>query len=480
MVDISSSEGGGGGGKRFGCLFGKDDFFPEESFQSWSNYMKALGETKTRLRNRLTTRSSEKEVNAMTERKANRDAGPAVVISFLISGFSAMLCVFCYTEFACEIPVAGGSFAFIRVELGDFLAFIAAGKILVYCRGSKCCPTWTSYCATLLNYKPDDFRIHVRALPENYDHLDPLAVVIPILIGTAACLSTKASSRFNFTAAMVNVVVILLFIIAGLTKANPENFTANFAPNGPRGVFTASAVFFFSYIGFDADIPIGLLGSMSFIIVIYCALSATLWLMQSYTVIDVSAPYSLAFEAVGMKWVKILVAVGAVIAINQKAGTPIHATIVMTLANCFVGFFTDLGILSNLLSIATLFIFTLVVVSLLVRRYYVQGETTDSDRNKFIGLLLLIQARKPKLWGVPLISWLPALSIAMNMFLLGSLDAASFIRFGIWTGILLLYYFFVGLHASYDSAKELADRADKEHSELGNVEAGRPITAVSG
>ncbi|KAI3853567.1 hypothetical protein MKW98_025084 [Papaver atlanticum] len=595
MVEVSSNEAGGGGGdgkRSSGCFCSckKEDFFPEESFQSWGNYMKALGETKMRLRNRLTTRSSEdEEVNAMTERshnqmkktltwfdliwfgfgavfgagiyvltglEARRDAGPAIVISFLISGFSAMLCVFCYTEFACEIPVAGGSFAFIRVELGDFLAFIAAGNILFeyIVGGASVARTWTSYCATLLNYKPDDFRIHVTALPENYNHLDPLAVVIPILIATVACLSTKGSSRFNSTAAMINVAVIFLIIIAGLTKANPENFTTNFAPNGPRGVFTASAVLFFSYIGFDAvstmaeetknpgkDIPIGLLGSMSFIICVYCALSVTLCLMQSYTVIDVSAPYSLAFEAVGMKWVKILVAIGAVIgmttnllasligqaryfthigrthmappwlaAIHKKTGTPIHATIVMTLANCIVGFFTDLGILSNLLSIATLFIFTLVAISLLVRRYYVQGETSDSDRNKFIGFLLLIilssiatsvywavsdgwigyiptvliwflstlglklmvkQARNPKLWGVPLVPWLPAVSIAMNMFLLGSLDAASFIRFGVWTGILLLYYFFVGLHASYDSAMEEADR--------GNVEAGHPVTAVS-
>lgn len=134
-------------------------------------------------------------------------------------------------------------------------------------------------------------------------------------------------------------------------------------------------------------------------------------------------------------------------------------------------------------------------LALLVRRYYVAGETTSSHRNKLIlcivlilassvataaywgltgdhdwiayvvtlpvwliatlGLVFLVpQARRPKLWGVPLVPWLPSASILINIFLLGSIESASFIRFGAWTGILLLYYFLFGLHASYDAAKE--------------------------
>lgn len=64
------------------------------------------------------------------------------------------------------------------------------------------------------------------------------------------------------------------------------------------------------------------------------------------------------------------------------------------------------------------------------------------------------QAKQPKHWGVPLVPWLPSLSIAINIFLLGSIDKDSFIRFGIWSTFLLVYYFLFGLHASYDTAKE--------------------------
>ncbi|KAF6140806.1 hypothetical protein GIB67_042219 [Kingdonia uniflora] len=201
--------------------------------------------------------------------------------------------------------------------------------------------------------------------------------------------------------------------------------------------------------------------------------------------------------------------------VNERTGTPVNATIVMLVATAIIGFFTSLGILSNLLSISTLFIFMLVALALLVRRYYKSGTTTPTDRNKFIVCLALIlgssiatavywalsedgwilyvitvpiwllgtlgirffvpQAHFPKQWGVPLVPWLPSVSIAINIFLLGSIDGKSFQRFGIWTAVLLLYYFFFGLHASYDMAKESQKRktVDESNAELNKIEEGQ-------
>ncbi|KAK9153311.1 hypothetical protein Sjap_000791 [Stephania japonica] len=580
--------------KREWCC-SKNDFFPEESFESWGSYLKALRETKTRLRDRVLARShDDRELNEVRESSKNEmkkslswwdlmwfgvgaivgagifvltglearnDAGPAVVLSFFISGVSALLSVFCYTEFAVEIPVAGSSFAYLRVELGDFIAFIAAGNILFeyVVAGASVSRSWTSYLATLCNQNPSNFRVHVPKLAQNYNYLDPLAVLISVLVALAACYSTKASSIFNSIATIIHIVVLLLIVIAGLTKANLSNFTSNFAPYGPSGIFTASAVLFFAYVGFDGvatmaeetknprrDIPIGLVGSMVITIFLYCLLAITLCLMQAYNTIDVDAPFSMAFQAVGMNWAKYLVSLGALKAmtavllaniigqaryfthigrthmappwfaiIRERTGTPVNATVFMTLANCLVGFFTDLGVLSNLLSISTLFIFSLVALALLVRRYYVTGETTSAARNKLIGFLCLIigssvanavywaasggkswigytvtvpiwflstlglklmveEARKPKLWGAPLVPWLPSASIAVNIFLLGSLDGASFARFGIWTAVLLVYYLLVGLHSSYDASKQFRKQ------NVDNMEAGANAGALDG
>jgi len=271
------------------------------------------------------------------------------------------------------------------------------------------------------------------------------------------------------------------------------------------------------------DIPIGLVGSMVIIIIVYCLMALTLCLMQSYKTIDPDAAYSVVFSKVGMDWAKYIVALGALegmttvlmvgvvgqarylthiarthmfppwfALVNEKTGTPVNATAIMIIATAVIAFFTSLDVLSNLLSISTLCIFSLVSIALLVRRYYVSGETSIKNQQMLITFLAIIiassvatavywatsdgwigylitvpalflgtlglrlfvpQARKPNRWGVPLVPWIPVLSIAINVFLLGSIDKASFIRFAVWTVTILVYYIFVGLHASYDTAK---------------------------
>ncbi|XP_059437211.1 cationic amino acid transporter 1-like [Corylus avellana] len=578
-------DGGDEGIRRRGCSCAKSDFLPEESFRSWGNYGKALMETPMRLKDRIVTRSMDHtelvEVKArshnemkktlnwwdlmwfgigavigagifvLTGLEAREHAGPAVVLSYVVSGVSALLSVFCYTEFAVEIPVAGGSFAYLRVELGDFMAFIAAGNILLeyVIGGAAVARSWTSYFATLCNHKPNDFRIVAHGLSEDYKYLDPIAVVVITAICVLAVLSTRGSSRFNYIASIFHVVVLLFIIIAGLIKADTKNYTP-FAPFEARGIFKASAVLFFAYVGFDAvstmaeetknparDIPIGLVGSMVITTLAYCLLAVTLCLMQSYETLDVDAPFSVAFEVVGWSWAKYIVAAGALkgmttvllvgavgqarylthIArthmlppwlahVNERTGTPINATVVMLVATAIIAFFADLPILSNLLSISTLFIFMLVAVALLVRRYYVTGVTTETNRIKLVVFILLIlgssiatavywavsdgwvgyvitapiwliatvgiwlfvpHAREPRLWGVPLVPWLPSLSIAINIFLLGSIDKASFARFGVWTLIIFIYYFVIGLHASYDTAKESSNGEERKNVEEG-------------
>uniref|UniRef100_A0A0D9ZAY6 Cationic amino acid transporter C-terminal domain-containing protein n=1 Tax=Oryza glumipatula TaxID=40148 RepID=A0A0D9ZAY6_9ORYZ len=591
---MAVGDGGGGGVRRRGCGCSKEDFFPEESFSSWEAYGRALRSTGARLADRLTARSLDAtelhEVRArsgadmkrdltwwdlawfgvgavigagifvLTGQEARNAVGPAVVISYVVSGVSAMLSVFCYTEFAVEIPVAGGSFAYLRVELGDFMAFVAAGNILLeYCiGGAAVARAWTSYFATLLNHHPNDFRIHAASLAADYSRLDPIAVAVIAIICLLSVLSTKASSRFNYVLSVLHVAVIAFIIVAGLTKADAANLTRDFMPYGPRGVFAASAVLFFAYIGFDAvstmaeetrdparDIPVGLVGAMALTTALYCALAVTLCLMVPYGEIDPDAPFSVAFADRGMGWAKYVVAFGAlkgmttvllVSAVGQarylthiarthmmppwlarvhpRTGTPVNATVAMLLATAVIAFFTDLNVLSNLLSISTLFIFMLVAVALLVRRYYVSGETSRADRNRLAACIAAIlassvatatcwgldrggwvpyavtvpawlaataslwalvpQARAPKLWGVPMVPWLPSASIAINVFLLGSIDSKSFMRFGIWTAALLVYYLFVGLHASYDTAKALATDAV-----AGKVENGDAKTSAT-
>lgn len=139
--DAVGRGGGNEGIRRRGCTCGKNDFLPEESFQSFGNYFRSLRQSPMRFRDRLLTRSMDSteihEVKARSEHEmkknltwwdliwfgigavigagifvltgleAKEHTGPAVVLSYVVSGVSSMLSVFCYTEFAVDIPVAG-------------------------------------------------------------------------------------------------------------------------------------------------------------------------------------------------------------------------------------------------------------------------------------------------------------------------------------------------------------------------------------
>ncbi|KAL0903929.1 hypothetical protein M5K25_025992 [Dendrobium thyrsiflorum] len=359
----ASTAASGGGGEslnpRSYWRFTKSDFFPEPSFSSWTSYRSALSRTFPRLRNRLLHRSSDSDeidllrrrsensmrrcltwwdlgwlgfgsvvgtgIFVLTGQEARLNAGPAIVLSYAASGLSALLSVLCYAEFAVEIPSAGGSFSYLRVELGDTAAYLAAANILLEALvgAAGLARSWTSYFATLIGRDPDALRIHVPSLAEGFNLLDPIAVVVLIACSTFAALGTHRTSILNWIASVLTLFVIVFVIAAGFVNAKPSNLSP-FFPFGASGVFRAAAVVYWAYTGFDMmatmaeetknpsrDIPIGLIGSMSAITAVYCAMALALVMMQKYSELDTNAAYSVAFAAAGMKWAKYLVALGA-------------------------------------------------------------------------------------------------------------------------------------------------------------------------
>ncbi|CAM8880068.1 hypothetical protein QQ045_020623 [Rhodiola kirilowii] len=563
--------GGDSAVKRSYWRFGKKDFYPESSFENLTTYKKALAQTFPRLKERVLARStdaqeliecrreSENEMKkcltwwdltwltfgsvvgsgifTITGLEANVHAGPGIVVAYAISGFSALLSVFCYTEFAVEIPVAGGSFSFLRIELGDFVAFIAAANIFLegIVGAAGLGRAWSSYFASIIKNDSEFLRIHVKSLAEGFNMLDPVALAILVCANTFAMSGTRRTSILNWLSSVLTALVIVGIIVTGFVHANTENLVP-FFPYGAKGVFQAASVVYWSYTGFDMvatlaeetknpsrDIPIGLVGSMTMITVIYCLMSLVLVMMQKYTQIDINAPYSVAFGSIGMKWAKYVVSIIALkgmttsmmvgslgqaryitqiarthmippffALVHPKTGTPIYGALLVTILSSVLSLFTSLDVLASVFSLSTLFIFMLMAVALLVRRYYVANDTPSGDYFKFVACLVVIvsssigiavfwsmsegwiyyavcgaiwflgtlgmqfvpKRRSAKIWGVPLVPWLPSLSIAMNIFLIGSLGAAAFWRFLICSAVMIIYYLFAGVHATYDVAHE--------------------------
>lgn len=159
-----------------------------------------------------------------------------------------------------------------------------------------------------------------------------------------------------------------------------------------------------------------------------------------------------------------------------------------------IAIFTDLSILLNLVSIGTLFVFYMVANAVIYRRYVSVGTTNPWPTLSFlfclsltsiifsllwhfappgkpkafmlgvciaiaIGVLQLFhcmvpQARKPEFWGVPLMPWIPSLSIFLNIFLLGALDRRSYERFGFFSALAVLVYVLYSVHASFDAEED--------------------------
>ena len=135
----------------------------------------------------------------------------------------------------------------------------------------------------------------------------------------------RESTRANNIMVAVKLVVLALFIIAGLGHINPANYTP-FAPNGFTGIHQGAAIVFFAYIGFDAistaaeetknpqrNLPIGILGGLAICTVIYIVIGAVLTGMVPYQDLGKAAdPLAYALNATGLQGIARIVALGAV------------------------------------------------------------------------------------------------------------------------------------------------------------------------
>ncbi|VVA97136.1 unnamed protein product [Arabis nemorensis] len=177
--------------------------------------------------------------------------------------------------------------------------------------------------------------------------------------------------------------------------------------------------------------------------------------------------------------------------VHPKTSTPVNASVFLGIFTAALALFTDLNVLLNLVSIGTLFVFYMVANAVIFRRYVAVGYTKPWPTLSFLCLFsittivftlvcklappgppkwfmlgacavaaiaivqifqcVVSQAMNPEFWGVPLMPWTPCVSIFLNIFLLGSLDAPSYVRFGFFSGLAVIVYMFYSVHASYDA-----------------------------
>lgn len=294
----------------------------------------------------------------LTGLAAAQYAGPAIVLSFILSGIGCVFAGLCYAEMASMIPIAGSAYTYSYATMGQFLAWIIGWDlILEYSVGAITVSIgWSGYAISFLN----DLGIHLPAAlasaPYTFDAatqtwtatdgiINLPAMLIILVITGLLVIGIRESASANAFIVAVKVAVVLIFIAAGasfIQAANwrpfvPEN-TGQFGMYGWSGVLRGAGVVFFAYIGFDAvstaaqearnpqkDMPVGILGSLVICTLLYILVSGTLTGLVSYRELNVPDPIAVGIDAIewpaGMAWlsytIKTLVKVGAIAGLSS-------------------------------------------------------------------------------------------------------------------------------------------------------------------
>src|ERR1700739_3124985 len=90
---------------------------------------------------------------SLTGIAAADNAGPAVVISFVIAAVACAFAGMCYSEFATMIPIAGSAYTYAYATMGELLAWIIGWDlVLEHAVGSATVSvSWSSYVVKLFH-----------------------------------------------------------------------------------------------------------------------------------------------------------------------------------------------------------------------------------------------------------------------------------------------------------------------------------------
>jgi basic amino acid/polyamine antiporter, APA family len=422
---------------------------------------------------------------SLTGLAAAQNAGPAVVLSFILAAIGCAFAGLCYSEFATMIPIAGSAYTYSYATMGELMAWIIGWDlVLEYAVGaSTVAVSWSGYVVSFLKDFGIDFPAQLAASPFEPVTLPGTTTVIQgvinlpaffiiVIVSGILIVGIQESARANEVIVALKISVAILFIILGWAYINTKNYTPFVPPNtgtfgefGWSGVLRGAGKVFFAFIGFDAvstaaqeakrpqrDMPIGIVGSLAVCTLLYVVFSYVLTGIVSYKDLNVAAPVAVAIDRTAYTFLRPAVK-GAIILgftsvilvmllgqsrvffsmsrdgllpkifsdIHPKFRTPWRSNLLFMVFTGLFGAFAPLSTLGDMTSIGTLFAFVLVCIGILVMR------RTHPDRHR------------P--FRTPLVPLVPILGIAFNLFLMFGLGLSNWIRLFGWMGVGLIVYF---------------------------------------
>ncbi|HKO01707.1 MAG TPA: amino acid permease, partial [Thermoanaerobaculia bacterium] len=195
-------------------------------------------------------------------------AGPALMLSFVLTAIVCAFTALCYAEFASMVPVSGSAYTYSYATLGELVAWIIGWDLIIeYAIGNVAVAiSWANYFNTFLagfNLKIPlwlavDYGTATRKMPAVVaaaPHIFGFPIIFNILaIGIVAFITVvliwgvRESAGFNFWMVAIKLVVLGFFVFVSLKYVKPANWHP-FAPNGFHGILTGASIVFFAYIG---------------------------------------------------------------------------------------------------------------------------------------------------------------------------------------------------------------------------------------
>ena len=418
----------------------------------------------------------------MTGIAAATQAGPAIIISFVIAGLACAFAALSYAELSAAVGGCGSAYGYSYAAFGELMAFIIGWDLLLEYGISVAAVAngWAGYFNNALTAIGIPLPDSLTKAPMLGGIINlPAAAIILILMGLLI-MGVKHSAKANNAMVVVKLITITIFIGIAMFNVQPENWQP-FMPFGwfqtlpdgkTTGVLAGASLVFFAYVGFDAvstaaeeakdpqrDLPFGIVTSLAFCTVIYIIVSGLLTGVVNYSELNVSSPVAHALTLLGYNWGAALISTGVISGlttvmlvlyygltriifamsrdgllssffneVHPKTQTPVRVIIICGIIMALIAGFVPLGELAELVNIGTLAAFVLVCLGVIVLRI-----------------------TKPTLlrpFRTPLSPLFPVLGMLSCGALMAFLPSITWLRFLVWLVIGLIVYFTYSINHS--------------------------------
>jgi basic amino acid/polyamine antiporter, APA family len=415
-------------------------------------------------------------------------AGPAVILSFVLAAVACTFSALSYAELASSIPVSGSAYTYSYATLGELAAWIIGWDLILEYGVSIAAVAvgWGQYFNELLDSLLGLSLPEAIANPPGEGGTVNVPAAFLVLAVTAVLMvGVRETARTNTVMVAIKLVVLVLFLVLGVTAFNSDNFSPFFVEGeGFDGTVTAASLIFFAYIGFDAvstsgeevkepsrDLPRAIIGSLAIATVLYILVAVVATGALPFDELDgAEAPLATVLsDGAGIGWGADVISFGALVAItsvvltllygqsrilfamsrdgllprrvahvNPRTGTPVLIIGVLGVVFAALAAVVPLAEIVQLVNIGTLFAFVVVNIGVIILR----RTRPDLERP----------------YRVPFVPVFPIIGTLLCIYLMVDLPGATWARFVIWMAIGLVIYSFYGRRNSRLRRGEVTNR----------------------